>query len=213
MQMYRNQFNTNDLLGKMHVPLGWPRKLFVGSIGLLLFCFVFYAGLEFGYKTYLDRSLVGIEAELESLGSQVEATTQDNFVRFRSQIDNLKMLLNDHVIISNFFPFIESITHERTTYSSSDLSLEEGKLKLTGITESYETLAAQLEVYEVSPWIEEVALEHSAASGGMVKFNVTLTIKDSIFEMAARSMFAESDTTEEDEVTTTVDETEEEITE
>lgn len=177
------QRGTHELLERVHVPLGWPRRLFVFTFGLLVLSLVLYVGLAFGYKTFLQSSWEGTEEDLAQLGSQVEPTTQENFVRFRSQIENLKGLLKNHVVISDFFPFLESVTHERTMYGSMDLSRETMTVKLSGTTGSYETLAAQLKMYEASPYVSDVVLDHSSANGGMVRFDVKFTISPEVFAM------------------------------
>jgi len=168
---------------RVHVPLGWPRRMFVASLGLFLISIIAYIGLEYGYKSYLKHSWEQTEQELADLGSQVEPTTQENFVLFRSQIENLKVLLGRHVAVMNLFPFIESVTHMRTVYHSMDLSVPSHELKMTGVTESYETLATQMKLYEDSPMIETAELEHSAINGGAVKFNVRLVLSDGLFEI------------------------------
>lgn len=177
------QRGAQELMQRVHVPLGWPRRMFVASLGLFFLSIVAYIGLEYGYKTFLTRSWQNTEKELADLGSQVEPTTQENFIIFRSQIENLKVLLLKHVAITNFFPFIEGVTHMRTTYQSFDLSVAQRELKLTGVTESYETLASQIKLYEDSPMIKDVTLEQSAVNGGSIKFSVKLVLSDDLFKI------------------------------
>ncbi|MFH1188792.1 MAG: hypothetical protein V1652_03040 [bacterium] len=177
---YNQRDTTPDLLKRVHVPLGWPRRLFAGTLVLFCLTIIIYVGLLFGYKTYLENSLVDTEVELQQLGAQVEPTTQENFINFRSQIENLKTIFNNHVIIADFFPFLESVTHKQTVYYSSEFTKEDMTVKLIGSTESYATLASQLKMYEESPWVTGVTLEHSTITAGLVKFNVKLTISPKV---------------------------------
>lgn len=187
---------------RVHVPLGWPRRMFVASLGLFFLSIVGYIGLEYGYKSYLKHSWEETEKDLVELGSQVEPTTEENFIIFRSQIENLKVLLNRHTAIMNLFPFIESVTHMRTVYHSMDLSVPDKELKMTGVTESYESLAAQMKLYDDSPLITDATLEHSAVSGGAVKFNVKLVLADDVF--VPHAVVESSETAEEGPGTGTI---------
>ncbi len=175
--------NTNEIFLREHLTVGWPWRMFVFALVMFLIAIFSYLGLTFGYEPYLQSSTVNVESELNSLALQVSSDSQKSFVKFYSQIANLKSLLGKHVITSKIFPLLEAYTHQRVVYSAVTLVVEEHTLRIEGFAESYQVLAAQLALYEQASWVEKVILDNSSLSDRTVKFGARLIIKDETFNL------------------------------
>lgn len=176
MAQYTRSVNENFLNNKLAV--GWPRRMFIFTSAMFLAAVFTYLGLAFGYKPYLQNSVSDIESKLNSLALQISPENQKNFIRFYSQISNLKSLLAKHVTTSELFPLLEASTHQKVVYSSTTLIPGEYTLRIEGFAESYEVLAAQLTLFEQAPWVKKVILDSSSLSGKTVKFGARLIIKN-----------------------------------
>lgn len=176
MAQYTRSVNDKFLNDKLAV--GWPWRMFVFTLIMLLAAVVTYLGLSFGYKPYLQNSVSEAESELKSLSLRISPESQRNFIRFYSQVSNLKSLLAKHVIASKLFPLLETVTNKKVVYSLTTLIPEEHTLRIEGFVASYEILAAQLTLYEQAPWVEKVILDNSSLSGKTIKFGARLIIKN-----------------------------------
>jgi hypothetical protein len=169
---------TNDRFLKDHVSVGWPWRMFVLFILLFISSIIVYVVLLFGYKPYVESQINKTENELNSLAAQISPSEQSNFVEFYSQISNLRGMLTKHVLSSKLLPLIEGSTHQKVVYTATSLNVPDRTLKIQGNASSYEVLAAQLALYENSPWVEKVVLDDSSASGATVKFTLRIIFKN-----------------------------------
>jgi len=67
-----------------------------------------------------------------------------------------------------------------------ELSTAEGKVSLEGVTADYDTLVAQLTIFETVPEIEKVILENSQRSSNVVSFRVTLAVDEELFNFDSK---------------------------
>ncbi len=169
---------TNDRFLKDHVSVGWPWRMFILFALLFVFSIIAYFGLIFGYKPYVESQIQKTEGELKSLSAQISSNEQSNFVEFYSQISNLKVLLDKHVLSSKLFPLIEEATDQKVVYTATNFIIPDKTLKIQGYASSYQVLAEQLALYENSPWVERVILDDSSVSGATVKFTIRITFKN-----------------------------------
>ena len=175
--------SANEQFFKEHLEVGWPWHMFLFTLILLLSVTLGYFGLHFGYRPYLLGSIADTESKLIGLALGVEKESQDNFVTFYSQIANVKTLLANHVTTSKLFPLLESVTHQKIVYTSTNLILSEKTLKIEGLAQSYEVISAQLVLYEGASWVEKVILDSSSLGDKSVKFSVRLKLKNEILNL------------------------------
>lgn len=175
--------DTNQQFLQDNIPVGWPWRLLLSMGVLLIVVLLIYAGLNFGYEGYLNNSLNSLNSTLDSLSLQVSSSDRQAFVNFYSQLTNLQKLLNSHVITSQVFPMLEGLTDQNVAYNTLDLSVADNTIQLTGIANSYSTLAAQLYIYSQSPDISDVVLESSSMSNNQVNFTVKLTLNNASIKL------------------------------
>jgi hypothetical protein len=176
MAQYRE--SLNERFFREHLDIGWPWRMLVFTLMLFLAAVLSYLGLTFGYQPYLEDSIAKTESELNSLSLQVSADSKEDFIAFYSQLVNLKSLLDKHIAVSKLLPLLEQQTSRKVAYSSATILAQEKTLRLEGLAESYQVLAAQLALFEQAPWVEKVILDDSSLSEKNVKFDLRLIIKD-----------------------------------
>jgi hypothetical protein len=175
--------NSNDQFTKERIPVGWPWRLLVLGLSLLMISLLIYAGLIFGYKPFLGKSINDLEIDLAKLSSEFTVEDENDLIGFHSQITNIKNILGSHVTTSDIFKFVEDVTNKQVSYNTFILSVPERTVKIDGVAKSYGVLSAQLFNYENSPEVEKVSLESSSFTGTVVKFTIKLILKNEIFHL------------------------------
>ena len=174
--------DTQHLLERERTTTVWPWRLFVASLIVLIVAGLYYAGLAFGYRTYLNNNIEKKDAEIAELAATIPKEDQARLMRFYNQIQGLKNLLDQHVINSKIFPLLEKNTNKKIAYNKLDLDVAQRSLNLDGIAESYQILAQQLEAFKQTPGVERFLINNSQLNQGVVRFNVTVVLKSELFK-------------------------------
>lgn len=161
--------------------VGWPWRLFVFSLFAFFLALSVFAGLKYGFHSYLDLQQKELDKTIqEESGGAISETQQENFINFYSQLVNLQYLLNNHLKSSNIFSFLEQRTNQGVYFEGASWTATERQLRLEGITKSYDNLAQQIIAFEQSPEIEKVVLENSQTADRSIRFNIQLNIKPTL---------------------------------
>ncbi len=180
MATYYNNAITEKLT-REKLSVGWPWRLLSFSFLIILAAGVIYFGLAFGYKNFLNNRIGDIDAEIEQLSESIPEEQQEKLIKFYGQLANLQNLLNKHIISSNIFPILEKNTNQGVFYNSAELKMNDRRLVLDGVANSYQVLSQQLEAFNRVPDIEKVIVNESYLSNGRVVFRLFLILSDKLF--------------------------------
>ncbi len=172
-----------EQLAKEKPATGWPWKMFLFSLFIVVLVALAYFGMQYGYQPYLRSKIAQVDTDLNSLTSQIPQEDQDSFVSFYSQLTNLQTLLKKHVVASDIFSIIERNTESRVYFTSLDLSVGERRINLEGIASSYEVLATQLAGLSKVPQIQKYLLTESQSVDGKVRFRLNIFINPGVFAL------------------------------
>lgn len=173
-----------QLPGREMLPTGMPRKFLTFSFFLFLATLLIYLGMSAGYKAFLNNEISNLKDDIEELRFQISPDQQDNMVKFFSQVENTKGLLDDHVIASKLFPILEANTHSKVAYKTMAVSVPDNKIEIEGVAESYDALVSQMAIFKAVPQIRNVVLESSERNGDIVKFNIAITVVPELFKFS-----------------------------
>jgi len=172
----------SQIPGREILPSGTPLKFLTFSFFLFLTSVLVYVGLSVGYKAFLNNEISKLEESIDELRFQISVDQQENLVKFFSQVSNVKDLLDDHVATSNVFPILESNTHSKVAYEGVNVSVDDRKVLIDGVAETFDALVSQLTIYESVPEIERIILRSSTRTGGIINFKVELTMVEEVFD-------------------------------
>lgn len=162
--------------------VGWPWRLFLFSIMLLLAVGLAYAGLVYGYQPYLTSKIEDVDKKTNELLAQVSIKDKEDFIKFYSQTTNLKDILENHVFSSKIFTLLEKRTSQKVYYTDFDFNLTERKLSLSGLAESYSVLGEQLASFDEEPMIEKYNLENSRTNENLVQFKIAVVLSPNLLK-------------------------------
>ena len=174
--------DTQHLLERERTTTVWPWRLFVASLIALIVAVLYYVGLAFGYRTYLNSGIEKKDAEIAELAASIPKEDQVRLMRFYNQIQSLKNLLDKHVINSKILSLLEKNTSKKVFYNKLDLDVAQRSLNLDGIAESYQILSQQLEAFKQAPEVERFLINNSQFNQGVVRFNLTVVLKSELFK-------------------------------
>jgi hypothetical protein len=180
MAEYNN--SNNALVSPESFGAGLPWKIFIFSLILLGAVVGSYLGLVLGYRPFLNNRIAAVQQSIDDLAASVSVEEQEDLLRFYSQIVNLKTLLDKHISLAKFFPFLEQQTNRRVSYDVAFLNTQNRELILEGVAESYPVLAEQLQALHQAPEVASYTLSQSQTAEGRVRFRIVAVLTENLFK-------------------------------
>ncbi|HDY73467.1 MAG TPA: hypothetical protein ENH86_02780 [Candidatus Jorgensenbacteria bacterium] len=159
------------------ITIGLPWRLMVFSFVLFLFSIFIFAGLQYGYGTYLDAQTVEVDENIAALAQQVSESEQEELLLFYSQLTNLQKVLDRRVFTVNTFPFLEKNTLPLVYYTEAQYTAEEGVVILNGVANSMQVFVQQITLFEESPEVERVIIDDVGLERGTVSFGLHIAFQ------------------------------------
>lgn len=167
-----------------------PIKKISKSQKILLYSLVFLVfSLTVAYVILV--SLVGqAQANLKKIEGQISAqrTTEmigleSNIKTYKEEIDKFAPYLNNHILITKFFDFLEKNTHPRVYFTQMALKASHASVSLSGRADSFLSLGQQLMIFNESPMVKSFSISNiSLSEERNVMFNLTLSLDPSLFK-------------------------------
>jgi len=156
---------------------------FMGALVLAGLAVVLAAG-TFLYERYLTHSLETKTAELSQATANVNEDTVRDFVQLRDRLANGKMLLTNHVMLSQFFDDLEHLTLQNVRYNSLSVTVagdRTAKIVLSGTAKNFNTLAAQSTVLAGDKRIKRAIFSNiTITNTNLVGFKLTADLDTSL---------------------------------
>ena len=145
-----------------------------------------YFGLAFGYRPYLESEVKRLSNQIQSFAQQVPLEEQKKIIAFYSQLANLRTLLENHVVISPLFPWLEESTQANIYFTKLNLTVQSEQAVMSGVARSVSDLAEQLAIFRERPEVKRVVFSNVAftsggTSAGSWQFSVALTFDQELF--------------------------------
>lgn len=151
-------------------------------VSLLFFIFSLNLFLYFSYliKT-TENKIDAISQEIISFWTPETRELEKKVLTWQNKISHFEKLLKEYPKASKFFPYLEEKTHQKVYFTKIDLDLEKLKCTLDGQTESFYTLAQQMEIFKNN--FQEAKLENfSFNKDGKINFRVLLDIPQELIK-------------------------------
>src|SRR3989344_916653 len=172
-----------------NLSIGWPWRIFILMLIILVLSVSVYLGIDFGFKSYLNSQIEDLNQQLAALNQAVDKSSKNQLIGVYSQFINVRQLLNNRKTTSNLFAFIEQNTYSTVNYSSLKLDVNSMEIAIDGAAPDYNTLIKQVALFEKSALIEKVSLENvqmresqRAKGATELRFSLKLTISPKLFE-------------------------------
>lgn len=140
---------------------------------------VLVAAGTFAYGKLLDKTLAGKQAELAAAQQKVDENTVEEFVRLRDRLSSGKDLLNNHIVLSQFFDDLEGMTLQSVRFNSMKLAVagdRSAKIEMQGTAKNFNALAAQSNAFAGDKRIKRAIFSGITLKDGLVTFTLTADI-------------------------------------
>lgn len=167
-----------------------PEKKLPGFVDILLYLsfVVLFAALS-GYggvvfmEGRLNKELQATKEEITKMDTPEVRTLEKQVREQVKKINDFAGLLAAHIIGSNFFDALESLTHPKVSFSSLNLSSSQLTAVLPGMTDGFVALGQQIQILKKGQFINSVTLTAaSLGREGEIKFNLNLLLGNKMFE-------------------------------
>lgn len=166
---------------KVVEPSPWQNTLLYFFISLLLVSILGYFALDYFVKE-ADRNLQELKEELIEARSPQQIALEKEILDYREKIEDFSFLLISHQKTSNFFDFLEKITHPEVFFSELNLDTKESRVRLYGQAESFQTLGQQLLIFQKSEFIQGLRLpEIRIREEGKIEFVFDFSLDPELF--------------------------------
>jgi len=167
-------------------PKAKPKKIVSFLFYLSLVVLILTVGIYFSLYSLEKKEAQKLERLEGRLAQQETKEMKDlrkNLKKDEEKINDFSILLDSYRCGTDFFEFLEGITHPKVMWLNANLNLVEFKLTITGKTDGFNTLTQQLLVLEKNSKIKDLKLSSLSLVGGEeVSFGLELSLSPELFE-------------------------------
>ena len=159
----------------------WQNVLFYISIAVLLAVILCY-GIFYKLGEKATITLTERENFYEQSKTPEILSLESEILDYKNKISAFSDLISQHKFSSDFFQFLEKITHPKVVFLEMDFNVKNNKIALFGQTDSFLTLGQQVMIFKQQNTIKNVQLSNIGISKeGKVEFNVDITLDAKLF--------------------------------
>ena len=151
----------------------------VFSVFFLTVAYIFLISLE----KQAQASLQAVEQQISAQKTTEMINLESTIKSYKREIDEFAPYLNNHILVTKFFDFLEKNTHPRIYFSQISLKLSSASVNLSGRADSFLSLGQQLMIFNGDSMVKNVSLSNiSLSEEGSIMFNLGLSLDSSLFK-------------------------------
>lgn len=179
----------------MQNELGGARSLFSNArinaslyvlVGILVLEGLFYGGMVI-FENRVGEGADAVEQDAAALDFEIGKVESERVeaVFNQNRLNNLEILLSNHIFWSQFFEELEKFTYQGAVYNTLQVDNGTNKLILSGVVATYTDLGKLIAGLRLSPNVVQVDLQSTSLSEGAIagyNFNLEIVIDPQILE-------------------------------
>jgi hypothetical protein len=153
------------------------------SFLILVLVFVLYGATLF-YEGILNGNITDIDNRVKVLNEDRDEDKENAVIRFDAKLDKLGLILDNHIYSSALFGYLETITHTKVQFTNFNFTARDGGVRLTGLTESYETFGEQMVALKQKDAINNLVVSDvRLKKTGQVEFVISFEVDKSLYNL------------------------------
>lgn len=150
------------------------------SLALLVASLLAYAFLYYSVQGS-NKKLANLKEQLTKTETPEKEALEKEILEKREKINRFSKLVDSHLLTSQLFTLLESLTHDKVMFTSFKLSLDNKNISLSGKTDTFENLGEQILLFNESKRINNLELSDlSVGEEGKVKFNLSFSFNKEV---------------------------------
>jgi cell division protein FtsL len=143
--------------------------------------------LSFFFLLFSVGRLNSKKSELEEKISELKTPEIKEMEKELSALEKrflkIEDLLNNHLFISHFFPFLESKILKNVTLDSLRFNVLKREIKISGVADNFPTLSKQYSIFKEDSRIENPEISKvSIGPEGKVNFEILFSFKEEVIK-------------------------------
>ncbi|OHA07199.1 MAG: hypothetical protein A2934_03350 [Candidatus Sungbacteria bacterium RIFCSPLOWO2_01_FULL_47_10] len=174
----RDIFSQQMQKRRAPVSLRGQQFLFFISLVVLILVLLSWAAV-YAYSGSLLGENVDLRTQISLMQEEMDPNLVRELLSLADKLASARVLLQDHIISSNVFEFLEKNTHPKVAYGSISYESSSRNIGLAATAASFSVLARQISIFEASPYVEDVDFGGLTIDPKtrMVKFSLTIAVK------------------------------------
>ena len=153
------------------------------SFVILILVFTLY-GASLFYERILNGNITDIDNRVKVLNEDRDEDKENAVIRFDAKLDKLGLILDNHIYSSALFGYLETITHTKVQFTNFNFTARDGGVRLTGLTESYETFGEQMVALKQKDAINNLVVSDvRLKKTGQVEFVISFEVDKSLYNL------------------------------
>ena len=130
-----------------------------------------------------QSNLEDIESQISAQKTIEMANLESTIKSYKREVDEFAPYLNNHILITKFFNFLEENTHPNIYFSQMGLVSPTASVSLSGKADSFLSLGQQLMIFNDNSVVKSVSLSNiSLSEEGSIIFSLGLSLDSSLFK-------------------------------
>jgi len=135
------------------------------------------------YAGSLKRRVDALVSEAKNTQEQRDTATEEEVIKLNSKFSSVENLLDDHIIASKLFEFMERITHPRVYFTNFTFRANDKTVIANGSTDNYTTFGEQYIAFQQNKKISDLRVSSVKLSRtGKVEFGISFSVDESIYK-------------------------------
>jgi hypothetical protein len=172
-----------EIIPRKAAPLPfWLKILFYVLVILLLGAILSFFILGHLQKKTLTE-LQNLEGEINQAKTPQNLAQEEEILNYQKKIKDFGLLLENHLLPSKIFDFLEKKSHPRIWISQISLTPGQSQVSLTGQAESFTALGQQIQILKSENLLKEINLTKiSLGKKGEIEFTLDLSFDPTFFK-------------------------------
>jgi len=162
---------------------GGNNILLIGAVIILLITLVL-AGGTFWYNQFLKSEENAKGQQVIAAQASVNEDTINQLVRLQDRLTAAKMVLNQHIALTQFFTLLESITAQNVHFDTLSIQVADDRsaqISMTGEAQDFNALASQSNIFANQQYIKSAIFSGITLNqDGEVNFTLTANLDPAI---------------------------------
>lgn len=144
------------------------------------------AGAEFAYSRFLHSEADQKAAALQAAQASVSQDTVQGFLRLKNRLTASQTILNNHVVMSQFFTDLEALTLNVVRFTALNITVNPdhtADIKMSGVAKDFNALAAQSAAFATDKRIKQAIFSGINADKTGVTFSVSAKLDPSLITL------------------------------
>ena len=163
-------------LGKKRMAL---LRFLIFLVPFLTFIYISLAS----WKKQAQLNIEDVDSQILTQKTAEMVNLENNLRVYKTDVDTFVPYLNNHILTTSFFNFLEENTHPNIYFDQMSLKSSSANVVLSGKADSFLSLGQQLMIFNDNSIVQNVSLSNiSLSEEGNIIFNLSLSLNSSLFK-------------------------------